>query len=87
MDPEKAYDREPQEELWSCMRESVGVEKYVRLMQDMYEGSTTVVRRSEGLTDGFKVEVGLHQISALNPFLYAMGMDRPMRSGWNLCRQ
>ncbi|KAK3572894.1 hypothetical protein QTP86_010591 [Hemibagrus guttatus] len=41
---EKAYDRVPREELWYCMRKSGVVEKYVRVVQDMYERSRTVVR-------------------------------------------
>ena len=31
-----------------------------------------------GLTDRFKVKVGLHQGSTLSPFLFAMVMDRVM---------
>ena len=34
---EKAYDRVPREELWFCMRTSDVAEKYVRLVQNMYE--------------------------------------------------
>ncbi|KAK3519926.1 hypothetical protein QTP70_007777 [Hemibagrus guttatus] len=40
---EKAYDRVPREELWYCMRKSGVAEKYVRVVQDMYERSRTVV--------------------------------------------
>ncbi|MCJ8738184.1 hypothetical protein PDJAM_G00032500 [Pangasius djambal] len=43
----KAYDRVPREELWYCMRKSGVAEKYVRVVQDMYERSRTVVRRKE----------------------------------------
>ncbi|KAK3525621.1 hypothetical protein QTP70_001440 [Hemibagrus guttatus] len=73
---EKAYDRVPREELWYCMRKSGVAEKYVRVVQDMYERSRTVVRCAVGQTEEFKVEVGLHQRSALSPFLFAMVMDQ-----------
>ncbi|KAK3564237.1 hypothetical protein QTP86_011967 [Hemibagrus guttatus] len=73
---EKAYDRVPREELWYCMRKSGVAEKYVRVVQDMYERSRTVVRCAVGLTEEFNVEVGLHQGSALSPFLFAIVMDQ-----------
>ncbi|KAK2875054.1 hypothetical protein Q8A73_024333, partial [Channa argus] len=72
----KAYDRVPREELWYCMRTSGVAEKYVRVVQDMYESCKTVVRCAVGVTEEFKVEVGLHQGSALSPFLFALVMDR-----------
>ncbi|KAK3575651.1 hypothetical protein QTP86_031603, partial [Hemibagrus guttatus] len=73
---EKAYDRVPRKELWYCMRKSGVAEKYVRVVQDMYERSRTVVRCAVGQTEEFKVEVGLHQGSALSPFLFAIVMDQ-----------
>ena len=42
----------------------------------MYEESETVVRCAEGTTKSFKVKDGLHQGSALSPFLFAVIMDR-----------
>jgi hypothetical protein len=76
VDLEKAYDRVPREELWYCMRKSGVPEKYVRAVQDMYEDCKTVVKCAVGVTEEFKVKVGLHQGSALSPFLFAMIMDR-----------
>ncbi|KAK3521472.1 hypothetical protein QTP70_005772 [Hemibagrus guttatus] len=73
---EKAYDRVPREELWYCMRKSGVAEKYVRVVQDMYERSRTVVRCAVGQTEEFNVQVGLHQGSALSPFLFAIVMDQ-----------
>ncbi|KAK3572619.1 hypothetical protein QTP86_001120 [Hemibagrus guttatus] len=73
---EKAYDRVPREELWYCMRKSGLAEKYVRVVQDMYGRSRTVVRCAVGQTEEFNVEVGLHQRSALSPFLFAIVMDQ-----------
>ncbi|KAK3518148.1 hypothetical protein QTP70_033243 [Hemibagrus guttatus] len=76
VDLEKAYDRVPRGELWYCMSKSGVAEKYVRVVQDMYERSRTVVRCAVGQTEEFKVEVGLHQGSALSPFLFAIMMDQ-----------
>ncbi|KAK3552523.1 hypothetical protein QTP86_013248 [Hemibagrus guttatus] len=76
VDLEKAYDRVPREELWYCMRKSGVAEKYVRVVQDMYERSRTVVRCAVGQTEEFKMEVGLHQGSALSPFLFAILIDQ-----------
>ena len=73
---EKAYDRIPREELWYCMRKSGIAEKYVQLVQDMYERSETVVRCAVGTTESVKVKVGLHQGSVLSSFLFAVIMDR-----------
>ena len=48
---EKAYGRVAREELWYCMRKSGIEEKHVQLVQDMYEGSETVVRYAVGTTE------------------------------------
>ena len=42
----------------------------------MYNGATTTVRSAPGLTEEFKVGVGLHQRSALSPFLFSIIMDK-----------
>ncbi|KAI5103677.1 GTPase IMAP family member 4-like [Silurus meridionalis] len=70
------HTKEWREELWYCMRKSGLSEKYVRVVQDMYEDSVTAVKCAVGTTDWFKVKVGLHQGSALSPFLFAVVMDR-----------
>ena len=76
VDLEKAYDKVPREEVWYCMRKSGLAEKYVRIVQYMYDDSTTAVRCAVGVTERFEVKVGLHQGSALSPCLFAMMMDR-----------
>ena len=49
VDLEKAYDKVPREEVWYCMRKSGLAEKYVTIVQDMYDGSTTAVRCAVGV--------------------------------------
>ena len=42
----------------------------------MYDRATTTMRSAAGLTEEFKVGVGLHQGSALSLFLFAIIMDK-----------
>ena len=76
VDLEKAYDRVPREELWECLCLAKASECYVRVVMDMYDGARTAVRSSAGLTEEFEVGVGLRQVSALSPFLFAIVMDK-----------
>ena len=75
IDLEKAYDRVPREEIWRTMRERLVPEKYVKLVQDMYTGCRMKVRTVAGESSKFNVEVGLHQGSALSPYLFLILMD------------
>ena len=75
IDLEKAYDRVPRQEVWRSMREKGVPEKYVRMVQDMYEGASTQVMSSAGLTGKIPVGVGLHQGSSLSPYLFDLIMD------------
>ena len=80
IDLEKAYDRVPREELWECLRLAETSECYKKIIKDMYDGATTTVRSAAWLTEESKVGVGLHQNSALSPFLFAIIMDQLMEN-------
>ncbi|KAI5726127.1 hypothetical protein M8J77_024147 [Diaphorina citri] len=75
IDLEKAYDRVPRSEIWRCMRQKGAPEKYVTLVRDMYKDAKTKIRSSVGTTDWINVKVGLHQGSAISPYLFDMVMD------------
>ena len=77
VDLEKAYDtvRYYSEVLWRCMRKRNIPEGYIRLVQDMYQGATTRVKSKRGISEQFEVGIGLHQGSALSPFLFIMLVD------------
>ena len=61
---EKAYDRIPKKELWECLRLAETSKCYIRIIKNIYDGATTTVRNAAGLTEDFKIGVGLHQDSA-----------------------
>ena len=50
-------------------------EKYVKVVKDMYAGATTQVKSTVGKTGMFNVRVGLHQGSALSPYIFDLIMD------------
>ena len=75
IDLEKAYDRVPRKEVWNCMRMKGVPEKFIRIVQDMYQRSYTQVRTAMRTTERFEVTVGVQQGSALSSFLFAMVME------------
>ena len=56
-----------------CLRASGVPECYVNAVQDMYDGCLTAVKSAVGVTEYFKVEVGLHQGSAFEPLPVCCG--------------
>ena len=75
VDLEKAYDTVPRELIWHCLRKKQVPEEYIRVIQDMYAQCTTSVNTAVGETEEVSIEVGLHQGSALSPFLFILIMD------------
>ena len=61
--------------LWRCMRKQNIPEGYIILVQDMYQGATIRVKSKRGMSEHFEVGIGLHQGSALSPFLFIMLVD------------
>ena len=48
---------------------------YIQPLKDMYHGAETNVRTCGGDTKPFKITMGLHQGSALSPYLFTLVMD------------
>ena len=79
IDLEKAYDRIPRNVVWWALDNHKVPTKYVWLIKDMYNNVVTRVRTSDGDTDDFSIRIGLHQGSALSPYLFALVMDEVTR--------
>ena len=52
---------------------------YVRIVKDMYAGVTTKIKTRMGVTESFEVKVGVHQGSALSPYLFILVLDELLK--------
>ena len=75
VDLEKAYDRIPRDLVYRCLRKKKVPEHLIKLVKATYENARTRVRTAEGNTEEFNIKVGLHQGSALSPFLFIVVLD------------
>jgi hypothetical protein len=53
--------------------------KYITLIKDMNDNVVTSVRKSDGDTNDFAINTGLHQVSAQSPYLFALVRDEVTR--------
>uniref|UniRef100_A0A914W1W0 Reverse transcriptase domain-containing protein n=1 Tax=Plectus sambesii TaxID=2011161 RepID=A0A914W1W0_9BILA len=75
IDMEKAYDRVPRELIWWALRKKRIPEQYVHIIQDMYSKAQAAVQTCYGKAAAFPVTVGVHQGSALSPYLFITVLD------------
>ena len=89
IDLEKAYDMIPRNVMWWALEKHKVLAKYITIIKDMYDDMTKV-RTSDVDTDDFPITIGLHQGSALMPYLFALVMDEVTRDiqgdiPWCIC--
>lgn len=71
---EKAYDRVFREDLRRCLNIR-GFLRHIPKLLDKYDRAKTSTRTLGQDMEHFSVVVDLHQVSALNPFLFVVVMD------------
>jgi len=54
--------------------------KYINIIKDMYDRVVANVRTCRDITSDFCITIGLHQGSALSPFLFVIVMDELTRA-------
>jgi len=54
--------------------------KYIDIIKDIYDGVVASIRSCGGITNDFSITIGLHQGSALSPFLFVIVMDELTRA-------
>jgi hypothetical protein len=74
-DLEKAYDKVTRNVMWWALQKHKVSSKYITLINDMYDNVVISVRTSDGDTNNFPINIGLHQGSALSPYLFDLVMD------------
>jgi hypothetical protein len=78
----------PRNVMWWALQKHKVSSKYITLIKDMYNNVVTSVRTSDGDTNDFTINIGLHQGSALSPYLFALVMDevtRDIQGGISWC--
>jgi hypothetical protein len=79
IDLENAYDKVTRNVMWWALQKYKVSTKCIALIKDMYDDVVTSVRTSDEGTNDFLINIGLHQGSALSPYLFALVIDEVTR--------
>jgi hypothetical protein len=88
IDLEKVYDKMPRNIMWWTLQKHKVSTKYIILIKDMYDNVVTSVRTSDGDTNDFSINIGLHQGSTLSSYLFTLVMyevTRDIQGGIPCC--
>jgi hypothetical protein len=88
IDLEKGYNKVFSNVMWWTLQKHKVSIKYITLIKDMYDNIVTSVQTSDKDTNDFLINMGLHQGSALSPYLFALVLDevtRDIQSGISWC--
>jgi hypothetical protein len=79
IDVKNAYDKLPRNVMWWALQKHKVSSKYITLIKYIYDNIVTSAQISDGDTNNFPINIGLHQGSALNTYLFALVMDEVTR--------
>jgi hypothetical protein len=79
IDLEKVYDKVTRNVMWWDLQKYKVSSKYITIFKDMHDNVMKSIRISDGDTNDFSINIGLHQGSALSPYLFALVMDEVTR--------
>jgi hypothetical protein len=69
----------PRNVMWWALQKHKVSSTYITLIKDMYNNVVASVRTSDGDINDFPINIGLHQRSALSPYLFALVMNKVTR--------
>ena len=79
IDLEKAYDKIPRNVMWWALEKHKVPTKYITFIKHMYKDVMMFVLTCDGNTNDFLIKIGLHQVSALSPYLFDLVIDEVTR--------
>jgi hypothetical protein len=79
IDLEMVYDEVPKNVMWWALQKHKVSSKHITLIKDMYDNIVTSVWISDRDINDFLINIGLHQVSALSPYLFALVIDEVIK--------
>ena len=79
VDLEKAYDKVQREVIWEVLEKKSVSDQYIEVIKDMYKDVRTCLKTVNGMSESFEVRIGVHQGSALSPYLFILVLDELLK--------